>query len=103
MRTNCRTLPRKVSIGDMSSGDPTSKLVVATIGHSTHPIGEFIEILQSHDVKQVADVRTIPRSRYNPQFNSGELKDALEQSGITYFHLAALGGLRHVTKDSTNT
>ena len=73
-----------------------------TIGHSTHPIDEFVEILQAFHVKQIADVRTVPRSRHNPQFNKDTLPTSLLECGIEYVHLAGLGGLRHVKKDSTN-
>jgi uncharacterized protein (DUF488 family) len=78
-------------------------LEIMTIGHSTHPIGEFIEILAAHHVEQIADVRTVPRSRHNPQFNKDVLPDSLLGSGIDYIHLAGLGGLRHSRKDSVNT
>ncbi|KHE93037.1 MAG: hypothetical protein SCABRO_01200 [Candidatus Scalindua brodae] len=78
------------------------KPVIFTIGHSTHPIGEFVELLQAHGVKAVVDVRTIPKSRHNPQFNSETLKESLQQAHIRYKHLKKLGGLRHTTKDSLN-
>jgi uncharacterized protein (DUF488 family) len=74
-----------------------------TVGHSTHPIDEFLDILAAHEIEQVADVRTIPKSRHNPQFNSDELRKALRTRGIAYVHLPALGGLRHPRKDSINT
>ncbi len=76
---------------------------IYTIGHSTHPIDEFIRILQTFGVEMIADVRTIPKSRHNPQFNQEELQAALQKSGIDYLHLAGLGGLRHTTKSSPNT
>src|SRR5436305_1743517 len=65
-----------------------------TIGHSTRPIGEFLDLLRSVDVGLVADVRSIPRSRTNPQYNSDVLPDALSEAQIGYEHIAALGGLR---------
>ena len=65
-----------------------------TIGHSTHPIGEFITMLLTEKVEIVVDVRTIPRSRTNPQFNGDTLPIVLAQHGIGYVHLAELGGLR---------
>jgi uncharacterized protein (DUF488 family) len=65
-----------------------------TIGHSTHVIGEFIAILMTKKIETVVDVRTIPRSRTNPQFNCDTLPIALAQHGIEYVHLAELGGLR---------
>ena len=78
------------------------KLEVFTIGHSTRPIEQFIELLKAHGVKRVIDVRTIPRSRHNPQFNRESLAESLRGSGIGYTHLKKLGGLRHPTKDSIN-
>jgi len=60
-------------------------------------------MLNAYGVKRVVDVRTVPRSRHNPQFNRDALPDALLQAGIEYTHLEALGGLRHARKDSLNT
>ncbi|PYT12180.1 MAG: DNA repair protein [Acidobacteria bacterium] len=74
-----------------------------TIGHSTHPIEEFVALLNAHDVRQLIDVRTIPKSRRNPQFNRDELAAALKRSKILYKHVPELGGLRHPRKDSINT
>ena len=73
-----------------------------TIGHSTHSIEDFVKILEAHGVKKVVDVRTIPRSRHNPQFNKDSLPDALGQAGIDYVHMEGLGGLRHPDADSPN-
>ncbi|HEX5483101.1 MAG TPA: DUF488 domain-containing protein [Terriglobia bacterium] len=77
--------------------------VVYTIGHSTRSLEAFIELLQEHQVKQLFDVRTIPRSRHNPQFNIDALPEALRKAGIRYAHLPELGGLRHARRDSPNT
>ncbi len=60
-------------------------------------------MLQAHGVTCVADVRTIPRSRHNPQFNADTLPESLKKVGIRYVHLAGLGGLRHTTRASSNT
>ncbi|MGH9740263.1 MAG: DUF488 family protein [Candidatus Acidiferrales bacterium] len=79
-----------------------SELSVFTIGHSTRPIDEFIELLQAHGVKQIIDIRTIPKSRHNPQFNSDALAAALHGAKIRYVHIKELGGLRHARKDSVN-
>jgi uncharacterized protein (DUF488 family) len=79
-----------------------TKPTIFTIGHSTRPIDEFVELLQIHDIKELVDVRSIPMSRHNPQFNSDVLKQSLKQNGIRYTHLNKLGGLRHSTKDSIN-
>ena len=65
-----------------------------TIGHSTRPIEEFIEVLQEADVQLVADVRAIPRSRTNPQYNKERLPATLAKFHIMYRHLSALGGRR---------
>lgn len=76
---------------------------IFTIGHSTRSQADFIELLQHYGVKTLIDVRTVPRSRHNPQFNADELPGALAEAGIQYVHLAALGGLRHgIGKESLN-
>ena len=76
--------------------------VMLTIGHSTHELAEFIGLLLAHGVTKIADVRTIPRSRRNPQFNQETLPGALKAAGIGYIHLPGLGGLRHARPDSPN-
>ncbi len=76
------------------------KPAIYTIGHSTHPLEEFIGILKSHDVNYLVDVRTIPRSRTNPQFNKDSLPEPLQAHCIAYRHIAALGGLRSKRKES---
>lgn len=73
-----------------------------TIGHSTHTIEEFISLLQAHGAIRVADVRTVPRSRHNPQFNKDLLPESLMKAGLGYVHLPGLGGLRHAKPDSPN-
>jgi uncharacterized protein (DUF488 family) len=74
-----------------------------TVGHSTLPIERFIALLQTYGIERLADVRTVSRSRRNPQFNSDELGRALKGANIDYVPLQALGGLRHPRKDSINT
>jgi hypothetical protein len=76
---------------------------VLTIGHSTRTFDEFLRLLKAHGVTCIVDVRTVPRSRHNPQFNRDILPASLKMAGIGYTHMAALGGLRHTTKDSINT
>ncbi len=71
------------------------KPAIFTVGHSTRQIDEFVGLLQRHAVKEVVDVRTVPMSRHNPQFNGESLKQSLKQNGIRYRHLKKLGGLRH--------
>ncbi|HEY6829351.1 MAG TPA: DUF488 domain-containing protein [Gemmatimonadaceae bacterium] len=80
-----------------------TSLVVFTIGHSTRTIAEFIRVLKAHRIQRVIDVRTIPRSRHNPQFSRDRLSPALHSSRIHYRHLPGLGGLRHARPNSTNT
>jgi uncharacterized protein (DUF488 family) len=65
-----------------------------TIGHSTRPIEAFIGLLKDSAIELVVDVRTVPRSRTNPQYNADALPASLLESGIGYEHLKALGGLR---------
>lgn len=85
----------------IESANPSPKIL--TIGHSTHPIEEFIALLQAHGVTELVDVRTVPRSRHNPQFNRDSLPITLGEAGIAYIHRPDLGGLRHPRKDSRNT
>ncbi len=75
---------------------------VYTIGHSTRSLDELTALLRTYGVSMLVDIRTVPRSRHNPQFNVDVLGGALRSRGIGYVHLAALGGLRHARKDSTN-
>jgi uncharacterized protein (DUF488 family) len=77
--------------------------VILTVGHSTRTLQTFIQLLQAHGVKRVVDVRTVPRSRRNPQFNRETLPDSLRQAKIRYTHLKELGGLRHPLPDSPNS
>jgi uncharacterized protein (DUF488 family) len=74
-----------------------------TVGHSTRPINEFITLLRAHDIQRLIDVRTIPRSRHNPQFNAEVLAKSLKKANMTYIHMPRLGGLRKPKKDSQNT
>jgi uncharacterized protein (DUF488 family) len=75
---------------------------VFTIGHSTHPLDLFVSILRSFDIDLVVDIRTVPRSRHNPQFNKETLPAGLARHGIGYLHMAGLGGLRKARPDSLN-
>jgi len=103
--------PTRVMAGDSSTLLPPGKYMmqkspesplVLTIGHSTRPLEDFIQILQAHGVQKVADVRTIPRSRHNPQFNRDTLPESLKAAGLGYVHLPGLGGLRAARADSPN-
>ncbi len=75
---------------------------IFTIGHSTRPVEEFIALLRANGVTRLVDIRTIPRSRHNSQFNADTLPTVLAGTDIGYTHIAGLGGLRHALKDSPN-
>jgi uncharacterized protein (DUF488 family) len=75
---------------------------IYTIGHSTRSLTEFLDMLQSFDIKILADIRALPGSRRFPHFDKENLKISLEKTGIQYIHLADLGGRRKVKKDSKN-
>jgi len=75
---------------------------VFTLGHSTLPIERFIAVLKVYGIERLIDIRTMPRSRHNPQFNDTALAASLGAAHVGYVHLAALGGLRHPRKDSPN-
>ena len=77
-------------------------MLIYTIGHSTRPIDEFVLILRKQGVQRVVDVRTIAKSRHNPQFGEDQLAPSLAEAGIDYLRLELLGGLRHTRKDSIN-
>jgi len=77
--------------------------VVYTIGHSTHPIDEFLLILKTYSINLLTDIRTVPRSRHNPQYEQAEFRKSLQRQNIDYVHMPSLGGLRHARKDSVNT
>jgi uncharacterized protein (DUF488 family) len=70
-----------------------------TIGHSNRSFGDFVDLLRSADVTFVADVRTVPRSRANPQYNRDVLREALAALDVGYEHVASLGGLRGRARD----
>lgn len=73
-----------------------------TIGHSTHPLNEFVDMLLAHGVTRVVDVRSVPRSFHNPQFNKTSLPRSLKKARLGYVHMPGLGGLRHAKRDSIN-
>ena len=76
--------------------------VVLTIGHSTRKLEEFISLLKIHSATCVVDVRAVPRSWHNPQFNKTSLPGSLKKAGLRYVHMPGLGGLRHAKLDSLN-
>lgn len=77
--------------------------LVLTIGHSTRPLEEFLELLEANGVQRVIDVRTVPRSRRNPQYDQANLPASLETAGIGYEQAPALGGFRRTSDESPNT
>ena len=77
-------------------------MVVHTIGHSTRPASELVALLRGHGIETLVDVRTIPRSRHNPQYNGDALAATLAEHHIAYVHAPALGGLRKPRPDSIN-
>lgn len=79
-----------------------SKPILFTIGHSTRTFEEFVRLLRSHGVRRVIDIRTIPRSRHNPQFSRERLSPGLHSARLHYRHFPGLGGLRRPRPDSPN-
>jgi hypothetical protein len=79
---------KKKSFDNLMDDNKTSnKVIVFTLGHSNRPIADFIAILRARGVACIADVRSAPGSRYNPQFNQGELAASLAGAGIKYIHM----------------
>lgn len=79
------------------------KGAIFTLGHSTLPIERFVTLLRAYGIERLADIRTIPRSRHNPQFNDTALASTLAAEHVDYLSMPTLGGLRHARKDSPNT
>ena len=79
-----------------------SELSLFTIGHSTRTLEEFIQLLKTYGVTLLVDVRTVPRSRHNPQFNKETLPASLKPEGVRYIHMPEIGGLRRPKRDSLN-
>jgi uncharacterized protein (DUF488 family) len=78
-------------------------MTIFTVGHSTRSLAEMISLLQVYGIKQLIDVRTIPRSRHTPQFNAESFAAQLTNEDIAYHHIPELGGLRHAKPDSPNS
>ena len=83
--------------------NPPEKPTIFTIGHSTRTIEEFLEMLNSFNIKVLADIRRLPGSRKYPQFDQDALKKSLEDNGIEYVYIEGLGGRRKVSPNSKNT
>jgi uncharacterized protein (DUF488 family) len=86
----------------LASGARWPDGAVFTVGHSTRAIGDFVALLKAYGIEQLADIRTVPRSRHNPQFNSDVLAGSLADAGIAYLAMPGLGGLRRAREDSPN-
>lgn len=97
-----RTKANKGVAGNKPEGN-RRRVTLWTVGHSTRSLDDFIALLQAHGIRRLVDVRTIPRSRYNPQFNKDQLPESVKRAGIQYVHMPALGGLRHALRDSVNS
>ncbi len=102
MTSSRRTSTRSVDVAADAGAEVQSGLVVFTIGHSTRPIEDFIAMLRGHGVQRLIDVRTVPRSRRNPQYAQENLPGHLRAAGIAYEHRAGLGGFRRTSEDSPN-
>jgi uncharacterized protein (DUF488 family) len=76
--------------------------VVYSIGHSTRPLAQFIALLRAYSIHTLVDIRSIPRSRRNPQYDQVALQQAVQADGLVYKHLTALGGHRRTREDSPN-
>jgi hypothetical protein len=100
--TGLRSSGGRLRTSETRGYEPAS-LVVMTIGHSTRSLEELIHLLKSNGVKRVVDVRSIPRSRHNPQFNRATLSPALHSVRLHYKYMPGLGGFRHPHPDSLNT
>jgi uncharacterized protein (DUF488 family) len=87
----------------MKAQESHSQVTIFTVGHSTHSLDDFMALLRAYGIKQLVDVRTIPRSRHNPQFNHDTLGNFLRNRRIGYRRMKELGGLRHSRADSPNT
>lgn len=95
--------PGAYSVTDIGKKRGSNPPTIFTVGHSTRTSQELLNLLRAHEVHELVDVRTIPRSRHNPQFNRVALSRSLRRVGIGYRHMAQLGGLRHAKRDSINT
>src|SRR5688500_5104565 len=99
---NSSAIKRRANRTEEKKAASAKAPVVLTIGHSTRTLNQFITLLQAHAVTCVVGVRTVPRSRHNPQFNKASLPGSLKKAGLRYVHMPGLGGLRHAKRDSLN-
>ena len=77
-------------------------MTIYTVGHSTHDLSDFIEILKAYKIETIVDIRSLPGSNRFPQYNREELEKSLPKEGIAYLHIKNLGGLRKGSKESIN-
>ena len=98
-----RPFPRSPEPEESRAPRGASGSTIYTVGHSTRTVEEFIGLLKGFGIDLVADIRTVPKSRHNPQFHIDQLAGSLTSAGIDYRHLPGLGGLRRPAKDSINT
>ncbi|HEU4853273.1 MAG TPA: DUF488 domain-containing protein [Telluria sp.] len=84
-----------------AAADP-GQVLVCTIGHSNRPLDDFLALLASNQIECVVDIRTVPKSRHNPQFGQDQLPHSLAAAGVNYRYIEELGGLRHARPDSAN-
>ena len=100
-------MPKALNVGncvyDMQHHAPSEPAMILTVGHSDRSLETFVRILNVYRVTVVVDVRKMPRSRRNPQFNQYALPQGLHGVGINYMHMPGLGGLRRPRPDSPNT
>ena len=87
-------------MGRILANEP--ELTIYTIGHSTRTLNEFLDLLNVYSITLLVDVRTVPRSRHNPQFNKETLPVTLKSYDVKYVHMPEIGGLRHPKRDSVN-
>src|SRR5258708_6041943 len=102
-RTTASAVERAAPAASQASAVEAHSAAILTIGHSNKPFDEFLGLLMAHRVTLVVDVRTMPGSRHNPQFNRESLARSLPEAGISYVHLPGLGGRRRRQKDSPNS
>lgn len=101
-RRPARNRPTRRAVAARGTKADALEPLILTVGHSTRSIEEFVALLHAHDVNKLIDVRTVPRSRHNPQFGQERLPESLAEAGIAYEHRPALGGLRRTSEESPN-
>ena len=103
MEREGRTLLVNAPGPQVSSTNSWSGVRLYTVGHSTRTLDELIVLLRVFDISVLVDIRTVPQSRHNPQFNGDSLGSAFQSGHLRYVQLPELGGLRRARKDSMNS